>query len=137
MNSDMMSASRSFQHLIRSTRSSRNTGGPLFSASLSCYNTNNRRQFSAAFAYKMPETLKSAEVNSQTDPSVAKQYDSSTPKEQQIKDLFNMIDGKKIGMLNTYRNGVGKFCPSPHHPSTCRIIHANNATQAPLAAPWP
>lgn len=55
----------------------------------------------------MPESLKSSEVNSQTDPSVAKQYDNESPKEQQIKDLFNMIDGKKIGMLNTYRNGVG------------------------------
>ncbi|KAJ4300791.1 hypothetical protein N0V90_002879 [Kalmusia sp. IMI 367209] len=55
----------------------------------------------------MPEQLKHNEVDSQTDPSVAKQYDNETPKEQQIKDLFNMIDGKKIGMLNTYRNGVG------------------------------
>ncbi|KAJ4348505.1 uncharacterized protein N0V89_009882 [Didymosphaeria variabile] len=55
----------------------------------------------------MPEPLKQSEVNSKTDPSVAKQYDNEAPKEQQIKDLFNMIDGKKIGMLNTYRNGVG------------------------------
>jgi len=55
----------------------------------------------------MPEPLTRDEVNSQTDPSIAKQYDNETPKEEQIKDLFNMIDGKKIGMLNTYRNGVG------------------------------
>jgi len=59
----------------------------------------------------MPESLKASEVNSQTDPSVAKQYDSETPKEQQIKDLFEMIDGKKIGMLNTYRSGVGAYLP--------------------------
>lgn len=57
----------------------------------------------------MPEHLTHDEINSQTDPSVAKQYDSSTPKEQQIKDFFNMVDGKKIAMLNTYRNGVGQF----------------------------
>ncbi|KAL5413539.1 hypothetical protein PMIN06_007710 [Paraphaeosphaeria minitans] len=55
----------------------------------------------------MPETLNQGEVNSHTDPSVAKQYDTDTPKEQQIKDLYSMIDGKKIGMLSTYRNGVG------------------------------
>ncbi|KAL1602669.1 hypothetical protein SLS60_006086 [Paraconiothyrium brasiliense] len=55
----------------------------------------------------MPEPLKQSEVSSKTDPSVAKQYDNETPKEEQIKDLFHMIDGKKIGMLNTYRNGVG------------------------------
>jgi hypothetical protein len=61
----------------------------------------------------MPEPLTQGEVNSHTDPSVAKQYDNETSKEQQIKDLFNMIDGKKIGMLSTYRNGVGAHSPPP------------------------
>lgn len=70
------------------------------------------RKFSVAASLKMPEPLKSSEVNSQTDPSVAKQYDTETSKEQQIKDLFNMIDGKKIGMLNTYRNGIGMLSRS-------------------------
>lgn len=55
----------------------------------------------------MPDQLKSHEVNSQTDPSVAKQYDNETDKVTQIKDFFSLADDKKIGILNTYRNGVG------------------------------
>ncbi|KAF2827695.1 hypothetical protein CC86DRAFT_393769 [Ophiobolus disseminans] len=55
----------------------------------------------------MPDTLHQGEVDSKTDPSVAKQYDNETPKEQQMKQFFEMVDGKKVGMLNTYRNGVG------------------------------
>jgi abnormal spindle-like microcephaly-associated protein len=59
----------------------------------------------------MPENLTHAEVNSKTDPSVAKQYDDETPKDQQIEELFKLIDGNKVSMFNTYRNGVGTFCP--------------------------
>lgn len=55
----------------------------------------------------MPEALKPEEVNSKTDPSVAKQYDYNTPKEQQWKDLYQIIDGAKVTMLNTHRQGVG------------------------------
>ncbi|KAJ4365675.1 hypothetical protein N0V83_008295 [Neocucurbitaria cava] len=55
----------------------------------------------------MPETLHASEVKSQTDPSIAKQYDNETPKEQQVKQFFEMADGLKVCMLNTYRNGVG------------------------------
>lgn len=57
----------------------------------------------------MPEQLKASEVNSKTDPSVAKQYDEETPKDQQIKDFFQLVDGKKICMLNTFRDGVGTY----------------------------
>jgi len=63
----------------------------------------------------MPDQLKASEVNSKTDPSVAKQYDDETPKDQQIKQFFEMVDGKKICMLNTYRNGVGMFTPTFLH----------------------
>jgi hypothetical protein len=56
----------------------------------------------------MPETLTKNEVNSKTDPSVSKQYDNETSKDQQIKDFFELVDGKKIGILNTYRKGLGK-----------------------------
>ncbi|KAK5052501.1 hypothetical protein LTR84_002365 [Exophiala bonariae] len=55
----------------------------------------------------MPESLSAKEVNSKTDPSVAKQYDNSTPKDVQWKELYELIDGKKISMLSTYRDGVG------------------------------
>jgi hypothetical protein len=66
----------------------------------------------------MPDQLKSSEVNSQTDPSVAKQYDSETPAEKQIQDFFNFVDGKKIGILSTYRNGIGTplFLILDNHP---------------------
>lgn len=55
----------------------------------------------------MPEKLKAEEVDSKTDPSVAKQYDNETPKDVQWKELYELIDGKKISMLNTYRDGIG------------------------------
>ena len=55
----------------------------------------------------MPEQLKKEEVNSKTDPSVAKQYDNETDKVKQIQDFFSLADDKKIGILSTYRNGVG------------------------------
>lgn len=65
------------------------------------------RQFSISSHLNMPDQLKPSEVNSQTDPSVAKQYDTETDKVTQIKDFFSLADEKKIGILNTYRNGVG------------------------------
>ena len=55
----------------------------------------------------MPEPLKASEVNSQTDPSVAKQWDDETPKKQQIEDFYNIVDGMKIGLLTTIRGGLG------------------------------
>ncbi|KEF59975.1 uncharacterized protein A1O9_04823 [Exophiala aquamarina CBS 119918] len=55
----------------------------------------------------MPEQLDPKEVNAKTDPSVAKQYDRETPKDVQWKELYELIDGKKISMLNTFREGVG------------------------------
>jgi len=55
----------------------------------------------------MPETLHQSEIDSKIDPSVSKQYDNETPKDQQIREFFELVDGKKIGILNTYRNGVG------------------------------
>ena len=55
----------------------------------------------------MPEKLTEHEINSETDPSVQKQYDNETPKDQQWKELYEMIDGKKISILSTYREGVG------------------------------
>ncbi|KAF2871060.1 hypothetical protein BDV95DRAFT_494971 [Massariosphaeria phaeospora] len=55
----------------------------------------------------MPETLTKGEIDSQTDPSVSKQYDTETPKDQQIKEFFKFVDGKKIGILSTYRKDVG------------------------------
>jgi len=65
------------------------------------------RSFSSSIPRRMPESLKAQEVNSETDPSVAKQYDDQTPKADQWKELYELIDGKKITILSTYRDGVG------------------------------
>ncbi|KIW78461.1 hypothetical protein Z517_08297 [Fonsecaea pedrosoi CBS 271.37] len=55
----------------------------------------------------MPEALDPKEVQSGIDPSVAKQYDDQTPKADQWKELYELIDSKQTSMLNTYREGVG------------------------------
>lgn len=55
----------------------------------------------------MPETLTSSEVNSQTDPSVAKQYDNAAPLETQLSDFYSIVDNLKIGLLGTLRPQIG------------------------------
>jgi len=55
----------------------------------------------------MPEELKQHEIDSKTDPSVAKQYDDKAPMSEQFSDLYSIIDSKKVGLLNTYRKGTG------------------------------
>ena len=55
----------------------------------------------------MPEQLKQSEVTSKTDPSVSKQLDTESSLETKTKDLYEIVDGLKIGILGTYRPGVG------------------------------
>ena len=55
----------------------------------------------------MPQPLTADEVNSKTDPSVAKQWDTETPKSQQIDEFYKTVDGMKIGLLTTIRDGIG------------------------------
>lgn len=71
-----------------------------------------RRTFAAGPFVKMPESLRHSEVNSKTDPSVAKQFDTETSSEQKFKDFYSLADGMKISMMSTYRNGVGVCQPS-------------------------
>ena len=61
----------------------------------------------------MPESLKKEEVNSKTDPSVAKQLDTESSLATKTKDLYEIVDGLKIGILGTYRPGVGVSAPQP------------------------
>ena len=65
------------------------------------------RTFITSPKHNMPETLTKEEVNSQTDPSVSKQYDTNVSYEESIKDLYSICDGLKIAMLGTYRPGIG------------------------------
>lgn len=86
----------------------------------------------------MPETLTQSDINSKTDPSVAKQYDDETPKDKQIQEFFKLVDSKKVCMLNTYRNGVGAYCPyiltshfSTNNNRPSRSLHGNRETHWP------
>ena len=78
-----------------------------FSTSNTIHKAPIARTFHSIPSLKMPEALSAQEVNSQTDPSVSKQYDNDTPKDQQFKDLYALIDQKNISILTTHRQGVG------------------------------
>lgn len=87
------------------------------------FNIASVRSFSNTRKFNMPETLHASEVNSRTDPSVAKQYDNETPKDQQVKEFFEIADGQKICMLNTYRKGVGEWTQPPEHNTSHSFEH--------------
>ncbi|KAL8966573.1 MAG: hypothetical protein Q9183_003312 [Haloplaca sp. 2 TL-2023] len=55
----------------------------------------------------MVKPLTEEEVNSKTDPSVSKQWDETTPLDDQFTELYKMVDGLKGGLLTTIRPGVG------------------------------
>ncbi|KAL8831851.1 MAG: hypothetical protein Q9170_005114 [Blastenia crenularia] len=55
----------------------------------------------------MPQPLTKEEVNSKTDPSVSKQWDESTPKNEQFQELYKIVDGMKSSLLTTIRPDVG------------------------------
>ncbi|KAI4126836.1 MAG: hypothetical protein LQ338_003546 [Usnochroma carphineum] len=55
----------------------------------------------------MPEPLTKHQVDSKTDPSVATQWDETTPKEEQFKELYSIVDGLKSSLLTTIRPNVG------------------------------
>ena len=60
----------------------------------------------------MPDPLKASDVESKTDPTVANQWDDQTPKKQQIDDFYKTVDGMKIGLLSTIRDGIGPVARS-------------------------
>jgi hypothetical protein len=70
------------------------------------------RSFAASSRTNMPEQLKPEEVNNKTDPSVSKQLDTESSLETKTKDLYAIVDGLKIGILGTYRPGVGVSSPT-------------------------
>ncbi|TKX20336.1 bli-3-like protein 2 [Elsinoe australis] len=55
----------------------------------------------------MPEQLTKQEVNSKTDPSVAKQWDNEVPLDTKLSDLYAITDKLKVCLLGTLRNGTG------------------------------
>ena len=71
----------------------------------------------------MPEQLKQSEVNSKTDPSVSKQLDTESSLETKTKDLYEIVDGLKIGILGTYRPGVGVSQSNSHSSHHLTLSH--------------
>ncbi|KAI9691209.1 MAG: hypothetical protein M1822_008829 [Bathelium mastoideum] len=59
----------------------------------------------------MPESL-TREVELQTDPSTTFHYDTQTPKERQWAEFYKAVDTMKIGLLGTYRPGIGPVARS-------------------------
>ncbi|KAL8905188.1 MAG: hypothetical protein Q9207_002780 [Kuettlingeria erythrocarpa] len=55
----------------------------------------------------MVKELTKEEVDSKTDPSVATQWDESTPISEQFKELYGIVDGMKSSLLTTIRPDVG------------------------------
>ena len=55
----------------------------------------------------MPEELKASEVNSKTDPTVAKQWDNDVSTDTKFEDFYAIADRLKCGLLGTLRNGTG------------------------------
>ncbi|KAL8790184.1 MAG: hypothetical protein Q9213_000715 [Squamulea squamosa] len=55
----------------------------------------------------MVKPLTQEEVDSKIDPSVSTQWDETTPKDEQWKELYKIVDGLKGGLLTTIRPGIG------------------------------
>lgn len=53
----------------------------------------------------MVKELTKEQVDSKTDPSVA--WDESTPKDEQFKELYKIVDGMRSSLLTTIRPNVG------------------------------
>lgn len=62
----------------------------------------------------MPESLTQQEIDSKTDPSVAKQYDTETPMPKQIEEFYKTVDKLSVGLLTTIRPRVGPVARSMH-----------------------
>lgn len=103
-----MSSLRQFSALSSATCIKRSTLRILQAASWNItYTQPIRRSITSSTLLRMPETLTKSEVDSKTDPSVSKQYDSETSTVQQIKDFYTKVDEMKVAILSTYRQGVG------------------------------
>nr|POF15186.1 protein bli-3 [Quercus suber] len=87
-------------------RSDRSTSGKvpiqLYNSSISL-----TLEFPLQYTVTMPEQLKASEVNSRTDPTVAKQWDNDVPLSKKLEDFCGIVDKLRGGMLGTLRDGTG------------------------------
>ena len=60
----------------------------------------------------MTETLTPEAIISSADPSLSEHWDNRTPKEKQWTEFYKAVDSIKIGLLGTYRPGIGPVARS-------------------------
>jgi len=66
----------------------------------------------------MSAPLKQSDIDSKTDPSVARQWDNEVPFETKLEDLYSICDGLKVCMLGTARPNVGVRLSVASHSDT-------------------
>jgi hypothetical protein len=65
----------------------------------------------------MPSDLKQSDITEKNDPSVMRQW-SEADFSTKFEEFYKIVDGLKIGLLGTYRPGVGvSFSSTPLHPT--------------------
>jgi general stress protein 26 len=65
----------------------------------------------------MPSEVKQQDITEKNDPSVMRQWDEADFSTK-FEEFYKIVDGLKIGLLGTYRPGVGVSLPTnllPHH----------------------
>ncbi|THY68139.1 blue light-inducible protein-like protein Bli-3 [Aureobasidium pullulans] len=55
----------------------------------------------------MPSDVKQSDITEKNDPSVARQWDNNVDFETKFQEFYKIVDGLKIGLLGTYRPGIG------------------------------
>lgn len=54
----------------------------------------------------MPSDIKQEDISQKNDPSVQRQWDEADFSTK-FEDFYKIVDGLKIGLLGTYRPGIG------------------------------
>lgn len=65
----------------------------------------------------MPSDVKQSDITEKNDPSVARQWDNNVDFETKFQEFYKIVDGLKIGLLGTYRPGIGVSFPATLPPS--------------------
>jgi general stress protein 26 len=60
----------------------------------------------------MPSDVKQQDITEKNDPSVMRQWDEADFSTK-FEEFYKIVDGLKIGLLGTYRPGVGVSSPNP------------------------
>lgn len=60
----------------------------------------------------MPETPQAEDPYSHADPSITELWDTKTPLEKQWTEFYKTVDSMKVGLLGTYRPGIGHVARS-------------------------